>query len=89
MHYGSDTVRREKLAPARNGSKGPGMRFGLNGEVLDLAADLAAWEGGELHVAHAWVPYGVTVLSSRMSEESLSKYIEGGRRSAQERMADL
>ena len=25
----------------------------LNAEVLDLAADLAAWEGGELHVAHA------------------------------------
>jgi universal stress protein E len=61
----------------------------LNGEVLDLAADLAEWENGTLHVAHAWTSYGVTVLSSRMPEDSLKRYIEAGRQHAQHRMTDL
>lgn len=61
----------------------------LNGMVLDLATDLAEWEGGKLHVVHAWTPHGVSVLSSRMPEESLKRYTEGGRKHAEHRMADL
>ena len=61
----------------------------LNGEILHLAADLAEWENGTLHIAHAWTPYRATVLSSRMPEESLKKYIEDGRKHAGERMNDL
>ena len=61
----------------------------LNGEILHLAADLADWENGTLHIAHAWTPYGVSVLKSRMPEESLKKYIEGGRQHARHRMDDL
>ncbi len=61
----------------------------LNGEILHLAAELAEWENGTLYIAHAWTPYGVSVLKSRMSEESLKEYIEGGRQHARHRLHDL
>lgn len=61
----------------------------LNAEVLEVAADLAAWEGGRLSVVHAWVPYGESVLKTRMSEASLRRYIEGSRRHAENRMTEL
>jgi nucleotide-binding universal stress UspA family protein len=61
----------------------------LNGDILHLAADLAEWENGTLHTAHAWTPYGVSVLKSRMSEESLKEYIEGRRQHARHRLHEL
>jgi nucleotide-binding universal stress UspA family protein len=84
-----ETSRFDRILAAVNPLTDEPDHIKLNGKILHLAADLAEWENGTLHIAHAWTPCGSTVLSSRMPEESLKKSIEGGRKHAVQRINDL
>jgi nucleotide-binding universal stress UspA family protein len=84
-----ETDRFDRILAAVDPSTDDLNHMQLNSEVLDLAGDLAEWGGGRLYIVYAWAPYGETVLRTRMSEESLRKYIEDSRRHAENEMAYL
>lgn len=56
------------------------------GSVLALAAAIARTAGAELHILHAWIAYGETLLRPRVSEAELCDYVEGERRKAAARV---
>lgn len=47
----------------------------LNESILQLGLSLAELEGAELHVLHAWAPWGQSLLRSRIRSEEFSGYV--------------
>lgn len=54
--------------------------------VLSTAAAVAETAGAELHVLHAWIPYGETLLRPRVSPEELREYVAEERATAAARV---
>jgi len=53
-------------------------RDALNESVMDLAAALAELEDSELHVVHAWIPYGRSILTAPiagLSADEVRRYL--------------
>jgi universal stress protein E len=50
--------------------------------ILSLAGAVATAAGAELHVLHAWVAYGESLLRPRTSPEELGEYVEAEREDA-------
>ncbi|NNM06513.1 MAG: universal stress protein [Gemmatimonadetes bacterium] len=46
----------------------------LNQSIIGLGLELAAMEGADLHVLHAWAPWGRSLLRSRIRSEEFSEY---------------
>lgn len=54
--------------------------------ILSTAAAVASTAGAELHVLHAWIPYGETLLRPRVSPEELREYVDEEQATAAERI---
>ncbi|HVL69982.1 MAG TPA: universal stress protein [Vicinamibacterales bacterium] len=54
--------------------------------VASVAAAVAASSGAELHVLHAWIAYGETLLRPRVPPHELQEYVDGEREAAAERV---
>jgi universal stress protein E len=48
----------------------------LNEQIMELASSLAQSEGGELFVAHAWMPYGEGLLRSYCGPRVVAEYVK-------------
>jgi nucleotide-binding universal stress UspA family protein len=46
----------------------------LNESIIGLGLELAAMEGADLHVLHAWAPWGRSLLRSRIRSEDFAEY---------------
>ena len=75
---------------------GPGPSAGqgedLNATILDIGASLAALEGAELHVLHAWKPRGETALMGGrlgLSRGDAERWLEESRKAQAQWLADL
>lgn len=57
-------------------------RVGQAARILSMAGAVAAAAKAELHVLHAWVAYGESLLRPRTSPEELREYVESEREDA-------
>lgn len=51
----------------------------LNTTILDWARLLQGGDGAELNVLQAWLPYGASLLRSRMPADDFAAYVEAAR----------
>lgn len=61
----------------------------LNESILDLGMALAEMESAELHVLHAWTPWGGSLLRSRMKSDEFSNYVQQMRTRAAKDLTSL
>ncbi len=61
----------------------------LNEEILRLGLSVAEMEGAELHVLHAWSPWGESLLRSRMRSDQYGEYLKKTRSRAAKAMTEL
>ena len=61
----------------------------LNAQILEWALLLKSPGGAELTVLQAWMPYGASLLRSRMSPDEFSEFIETSRRTEHEALSNF
>jgi nucleotide-binding universal stress UspA family protein len=61
----------------------------LNGQILDWALTLKAFGDAELTILQAWLPFGASLLRSRMSPDEFTEFIETARRQEDEALSGV
>ncbi|MBT8396635.1 MAG: universal stress protein [Gemmatimonadetes bacterium] len=61
----------------------------LNESILELGLSVAEMENADLHVLHAWAPWGESLLRSRMRSEEFGGYVKQMRSRAARGLTDF
>lgn len=64
----------------------------VNIRIMETALSLAEFQGGQLHILHAWRPYGATLLSSgrsKIPKEQLRQYVRSYEKAHRDRLEEF